>query len=324
MTEIPSSPAVFDGSDHRDPARALLLAVDLGGTKTAVALTDLDGRRLARVAMPTGSEAGIPEVMERMARAGRSLLQQVGADLSSVAAVGAVSPGVVLDDRVLLAPNNSGWETLALEQALRAAFGAPLTLVDNDVKAAGRAESRWGALAGAGTGIFLNLGTGLAAAIVVDGQVIRGAHGASGEFGYQLTGRDGERPFADGGAPLEELTGGRGLAHHVSATVGRPVTAAEAFALAASDAGVASVVADALDLLGRHVANLAIAIDPDVVAVGGGMLGSADAILPVLGRHLERAVPFPPRLELAHFGRDSALAGAVLLAVDAVRSARRP
>ena len=58
--------------------------------------------------------------------------------------------------------------------------------VATDVKAAATAEARWGALAGYDPAIYLNLGTGLGAAIVVDGRVVKGAHGASGEIGYNL------------------------------------------------------------------------------------------------------------------------------------------
>lgn len=307
-----------------DAAGDLLVAVDLGGTKTAVAVTDRHGNRLGRVTMPTGAEAGIATVMGRVAAAGRRLLGELGADLSAVAAAAAVSPGVVLDDRVLLAPNNDGWESLALSREIQAAFGAPISVVDNDVKAAARAEARWGRLAGADTGVFFNLGTGVAFALVAHGEVFRGAHGAAGEIGYQLTGRGTDRPFASGGAPLEEVTGGRALAGRVSDLLGRPVTTAEAIAMAGHADPAGALVDDALGLLARHVANLAVALDPDLVVVGGGMTGSAEVIFPVLQQELQRAVPYPPRLELAHFGADSGLAGAVLLAVEAVAARPAP
>jgi glucokinase len=306
-----------DGGD--DP---VLLAIDLGATKTAVAVTDLRGRPLARSEMPTGSEAGAPSVMRRVADAGRALLDQVRDPAPAVAAVAAVTPGIVLEDRVLLAPNNRGWESLGLARELRAAFGVEVAVVDNDVKAAARAEARWGRLTGSSTGLLVNLGTGLAFAAVVNGEVLLGAHGAAGEFGYQLTGDAGDRPFAEGGAPLEEIAGGRGIAERVSACLGRRVTTAEAFALARSEPQVRELLAGALAVLGRHVANLALAFDPEVIAIGGGMMGSAPAILPVLREQLDRAVPYPPRLEAAHFARDGSLAGAILLASEAVNAVR--
>lgn len=315
----------FDAPSLPDrSARELLVAVDLGGTKTAIAVTDRQGNRLGRTTMPTDAGAGITAVMGRVAGAGRRLLGEIGADLSAVAAAAAVSPGVVLEDRVLLAPNNDGWESLALAREIQAAFGASVSVVDNDVKAAARAEARWGHLAGADTGIFFNLGTGVAFALVAHGEVLRGAHGAAGEIGYQLTGRSTDRPFGSGGAPLEEITGGRALAERVSDLLARPVTTAEAVALAGQPGPAGQLVDDALALLARHVANLAVALDPDVVVVGGGMTGSAGVIFPVLQAELQRTVPYPPRLELAHFNADSGLAGAVLLAVEAVAARPAP
>jgi glucokinase len=319
VTETPTLqrwPAL-DGSVGRE----VLLAIDLGGTKTTVAVTGRHGALLAHTTIPTESEAGVRQVMDRVARAGHELLDHLGTRGESVAVASAVSPGIVFEDRVHLAPNNAGWETLGLRRELRSAFGAPVTIVDNDVKAAAQAEARWGRLAGVDTGVFLNLGTGLGLAVVVQGEVLRGANGAAGEIGYQLTGRAGEHPFAEGGAPLESLAGGRALAERVSALVGRAITTAEAFSLAEHDPDVAAVVSDALAVLARHIANVAVCVDPEVVVVAGGMNGSASRVLAALSEQLDRAVPYPPRLELAHFADDSALMGAVLLAVDAAAKA---
>jgi len=86
--------------------------------------------------------------------------------------------------------------------ALPAAFG-------NDVKLAALAELTWGALAKVAHGVYLNLGTGIAATLVVDGQVVDGAHGAAGEIGYWLTGSAMPQAAAQGAAPTEEALGGR-------------------------------------------------------------------------------------------------------------------
>ena len=71
----------------------------------------------------------------------------------------------------------------------------------------------------------------------------------------------------------------------------------------------------ALDELSMHVANLAIALDPERIAVGGGLVRSADVLLPALADRLAHAVPFPPELVPARFDQDAALLGAVALAL---------
>jgi glucokinase len=200
---------------------------------------------------------------------------------------------------------------------VRDAFpGVPVRL-GTDVKAAAAAELRWGALVGCDPGIYLNLGTGLAAAIVAGGTVITGAHGASGEIGYNL------RTAADVGIPeaertiLEEVVSGQALETAGSARLGRRVTAAEVFALAETEPDAAELTAEFNRELAMHVVNLAIAIDPVRIVGGGGLVRSWDRIEPVLRRALDAAVPYPPELMVARFPSDAPLVGALALGVQA-------
>jgi glucokinase len=164
--------------------------------------------------------------------------------------------------------------------------------------------------------VFLSLGAGVAAAVLVGGQVLAGANGAAGEIGYNLLAPLDTECFASGAAPLEEAVGGRGLGGRASELLGRPVTAGELFALAPDNAAAKELVTAALDELSMHVANLAIAIDPQRIAVGGGLVRSADVLLPALGDWLAHAVPFPPELVAARFDQDASLLGAIALALD--------
>lgn len=284
-----------------------VLGIDFGGTKVAIGIADRAGRLLRQGRLDTEAALGAEQVVSRALAAARDLL-----DGREPAAVGVVSPGIVLPEEILLAPNVPGWGDLRLRELVGAEFDAPVT-VGTDVKAAGLAEARWGALADADPAVFLSLGTGIAAAILVGGHVLTGANGAAGEIGYNLVG-DGDEGFAVGAAPLEEAVGGRGLGLRASAALGRPVTAAELFALARRDPAAKELVSQALDELSLHVANLAITLDPQRIAVGGGLAGSNDVILPALRQRLAQAVPFPPEVVAARFADDGALRGAIALA----------
>ena len=79
-----------------------------------------------------------------------------------------------------------------------------------------------------------------------------------------------------------------------------------------------------MDALALMLANVAIAIDPARIAVGGGLMRSADVVLPALATRLELAVPFPPELVAASFTEDGALRGAIALAVDTYDTRSRP
>ncbi|MDX3106197.1 ROK family protein [Nonomuraea angiospora] len=279
-----------------------VLGIDVGGTKVAIGVSAADGPALsAHVRLDTG-----PDTLARALAAARALD-------GAPAAVGFSTCGVIRDGVVRLAPNVPGWEGLELPRLLQEAYGATPVAIDNDVNAAAAAELRWGALRGVSTGVYLNLGTGLAAALVVDGRVVPGAHGAAGEIGYlQVT--PGEPAFADGRVPLEERVSGGALAARGAALLGRPITAAE---LLGGDQARA-LVDEALRTLAMSVANLCVVLDPERLVIGGGMMGAAELILPRLTAEIGRAVPFPPEVRPARFADDAPLLGALALARAAV------
>jgi glucokinase len=299
------------------PAAEFVAAVDFGGTKMAVASATLSGEIIDQARFETDASHGAEQAVQRAIEAAQAIISATaGRTGGRCAAAGVVSPGVVHDERPFLAPNVPGWEELQLESLLRKALAVEPLVFGNDVKAAGLAELRWGTLAGADPGLFLSLGTGVAAAVVAYGRVLNGAHGAAGEIGYSLRGVDDQSAFSDGRAPLEELAGGRFIGARASRLAGREVTAADAFA--APDPAMRELVDATLDELAVHVTNMALLIDPDRIAVGGGMMESGERILGALRSRLQRAVPFPPAVDRARFVHDAALRGAVALALDAL------
>ena len=193
--------------------------------------------------------------------------------------------------------------------------GTPVELA-TDATAAAHAEARWGSLAGADPAVYLNLGTGLAAAIVIDGRVLVGRDGAAGEIGYNLREvadvglRDGNRLM------LEDMVSGMALRRRASAP-GRQLSAADVFDHADDEVGLDDLITAVVDELAFHLVNLAILVNPARIAAGGGMTRSWDRIQPRLTEALRAGVPYPPDLVLAHFPNDAPLLGAVALAVDA-------
>ncbi|MHB8294995.1 MAG: ROK family protein [Acidimicrobiales bacterium] len=288
-------------------AEDFVLAIDFGGTKTAAAIVTLDGRLLRCQRTETDPARGAHAAVERGLRIGRDLLERARGDGWRCLAAGVVSPGVIRPDGVLLAPNLPGWDRLTLTGLVREGLPVERVAVGNDVKAAGAAEALWGALADASPAVYLNLGTGIGTALLIDGQIVHGAHGAAGELGYA------RRPQANASTPvLEELVGGRALGRRASALLGRTVSAAEAFE--ATELALVDLVDGALDELATHIANLCLGVDPALVAVGGGLMGSAPRIVASLSRRLS-LLPFPPPLVRARFLRDASLYGAAALAL---------
>jgi glucokinase len=293
----------------------VVLGLDFGGTKIATAVCDPDGNKLASTVIDAQGEQGARASFDRGVRAARELLAQT-ADGARLAAVGVATFGIPFEDRVELAPAISGWSTLPIGQELRRAFPGARIAMATDAKAAAQAEVRWGALAGYDPAIYLNLGTGLATAIVSGGKVIAGRDGASGEIGYSL------RSPADVAAPdeqrivLEDMVSGLALARRAT-DAGLTLSAADVFEAGRSDQVLDAMITEFVDELAFHLVNAAILINPARIAVGGGMVGSWARIEPRLADALRRAVPFPPELVIAHFPQVAPLLGAIALAVDA-------
>jgi glucokinase len=307
------------GPDNGTP---VVLGLDFGGTKIAAAVSDLAGHRLGTVTVASGRDLGAHESFRRGVSAGRELLDSEVPGCTLVA-VGACTFGIPFDDRVELAPTIPGWSSLPFGRLLREAFPGVRVSVATDVKAAAAAEARWGSLVGCDPALYVNLGTGLAAALVVGGQVVSGSHGAAGEIAYNL-----RRPTDVGRATgdrilLEDRVSGLALSRQATRATGRPMRAADVFATHAADPVTGTVLQEFVAELCFHVVNLVIALDPARVAVGGGMVRSWDVIGTALEQALDAAAPYPPQLVVATFPHDAALIGALALGVDAATAGSR-
>ena len=305
-------------------ASQTVIGIDFGGTKVEVALACADGTLLERERLETRAELGPEQALERTAAVVRGLAARARETHgTSVAGYAAVAPGIVQSEHILLTPNLPGWEDLALARELQRLLGldqAPA--VGNDVRAGALAELRFGALRGADPGIYVSLGTGISSAVTIGGNILAGANQAAGEIAY-MDPEIGVRREPEA-APLEEIVGGKAIGERASARLGHAVTSAELFARAANDHAARLIVRETLDVLARAIANISVLIDPELVVLGGGMMASADVILPALREHLAHAVPFPPRVAEAHFTSDASLHGAVALALDALDAPADP
>lgn len=307
-------------------ARGHVLAVDFGGSKVALAGFTPGGSPIAvrRVEFPAGTPARV--ILDRTvgALAGLRRLPAVAA-AGPCLGIGVTSPGIVTEDRIRLAPNVPGWEDLALAEELRTATGIPDVVVANDVKAATRAEYRWGALRGCDPGLYVNLGTGIAAGVVIGGRVLEGAHRAAGEIAYL--------PVDLTGAPLpvqglEELVGGGAIGRRAQALPRPAASARELFDRVAAgsvdvdgdihtdtdtDTDAAALAGDVVRAIGAAVAAVVTVVDPQRVVLGGGLMAAADLVVPGVRQALGSAVPWPVDVRPAHFAHDASLRGAAAL-----------
>ena len=238
-----------------------------------------------------------------------------------VCAIGVSTMGLTRADHVDLAPNVPGGEP-GDPRCDRGCLSSSAAAFGNDVKLAALAELTWGALVGVDYGVYLNLGTGIAATMVVAGEVVEGAHGAAGEIGHWLTdGSATPRMAADGAVPTEEALGGRGVARQSAALYGRPVEVAELVTLAGADKSAEMLLATLWDKVATLVANLAIVYDPEVLVLGGGYVRSDRFPIDAIARLVECGA-YSPAVVRARFEGYASLHGAVAVALrDRLRAA---
>jgi glucokinase len=281
------------------------IGLDLGGTKLLAGVVDADGTVLRR---------------ERRLIAGLSLEALVETVHEAVQALGVAAPvgaGVpaLMDLRSGVAVRcvHLPLDGVNVAQALGA------DVVDNDATCAVLAEWRFGVARGREHVAMLTLGTGIGGGLVLDGRVYRGAVGAGAELGHVPVDLDGPPCF--GGCPgrgcLEALCSGSALARDGAAVLGRPVTGEEVTALArAGDAVAVELMRTLGDRLGAGLAGIAMALNPEVIVLGGGVMNAGDLVLEPARAELRRRALSPSReveVHAAALGEEAGMVGAALL-----------
>jgi predicted NBD/HSP70 family sugar kinase len=237
-------------------------------------------------------------------------------------------PGVVLpqSDDVHLAENVHGLEGMPIGAELEGRLGMPVT-VENDVNLAAVGERWQGVARGVDDFVFLSIGTGLGAGVVLDGELHRGRHGAAGEVDYALGGgveRQSD-PCAEAiSTYARELAGKDGA----GTTLAPPFEVRSVFTAArAGDRTALTVVEEEARRIALHIAPIAAVADVELVVVGGGIGANGDLLLAPVRTLLADLLPYPPRVEVSSLGDAAVLSGALAIgrqaALDGVFENRR-
>ncbi|MFJ2368887.1 ROK family protein [Microbacterium sp. NPDC087665] len=293
------------------------VGLDVGGTKIDAVAVAPSGEILGRLRRPTGW--GEDAVVENILQAVAALAQENGIALSDIGSVGVGIPGLVdVETGTVLHAVNLGVASLALAARAEAAIGIPFR-VENDVKAAALGASVLRGLTGSMA--YLNLGTGVAAGIVIDGRIRRGARGTAGEVGHISVDPNGRTCGCGQRGCIETFCGGGSLAKAWCRPGALPVKDI----LDAADAGDAEAIALRDDLhhgAAAAVRVLVLSADVETVIIGGGLtaLGARleDGIRAALRVDAEkspfmRSLHLDERIEMLAAGSPAAAFGAALV-----------
>jgi glucokinase len=289
-------------------------------------VVDRDGRVLSRLRRPTPPrDHGPGEVLAAILATLDELTAAAPGD-AGVDGVGLVVTGIVDERRGLAVHSeNVGWRDVPVRSLVERATGLPVGF-GHDVRAGTLAEWRLGAGRGLQDLVFVPIGTGVSAGIVIQGRLVSGG-GYAGEIGHIDLGH-GEPCACGGRGCVEAVASAAAITRRYAAASGRPVSDAREVAerTAAGDPAAQRVWADATAALALALAWTSVVLAPQAILLGGGLARAGrllfEPIRQALGRHL--GVVRQPRLVPATLQDEAGVLGAALLAWEALGRAGAP
>lgn len=283
-----------------------LLGIEIGPHRISALISGLDGRITGAGQRAVSESAPADDRLDQVRAMIADLLRRTGVARSSVRAVGVGSPGIVeADGTVRLGTALPGWTGLPLGERLRRSFRCPV-LVENDANTAAVAEHWKGAATESDDVVFVLAGLSPGAGSLIGGRLHRGYGGAAGEIGaLHLLGREvtPEHLLSTTDTPLDPLD--------------EPAVAAVFTKARQGDSRAQAAVERFIQRLVHDVAALVLALDPEIVVVGGWAAG-LDGVLDPLRNELSRYCLRPPRVALSLLGEAAVATGALRLALDHV------
>lgn len=295
-----------------------LVGAEIGASRVRIELTDLNGATLERLTLAVNPERGAGRILEVIAKGVAKVLKHGPRRKPTV--VGLAAPGRV-DARegvVLEAGNVFNWRDVAVREYLEKALRLPV-VVDNDVNLAALGEMHGGVAAGLSNFVLIRLTTGIGAGVVLNGKLWQGSHWAAGEIGHilldhaEVNGAWGLRGYLESLVASDRLLErARAASSSLAALIGAqdlPQALREAVRLQDPAAE------ELLDNLARHLGvatvQVASAFDPELIVLQGELF---DLVVDRIRRIVERAVPWPVRIENSTLGDDAVLQGAISVA----------
>jgi glucokinase len=282
------------------------IGIDVGGTKCLGVAIDDSGKVVQQFRLPT------PHADELC-----NTLIEIAEQLGEAESLGIGVPGLITAEGVIRAsPNLVGAKELPLRQMLEEQLGKRV-LVENDATCAALGEWKLGAAQGATDAWVITLGTGIGGGFIAGSVLQRGAHGFAGEVGHMVVDPSGPQCPCGRNGCWERYASGNGLSYLANGEKGEDV-------LSRAKAG-ASDALSVVDTFAKWVAlglvNLTNMTDPEVIVVGGGVIVSADVVMPRIGHWFEQLLYSPkhrahPRLVAAQLGEQAGAIGAAMLNVS--------
>lgn len=315
------------------------IGIDFGGTSMKLGLVSSSGQVLERDSFATGKNVSRAQILDGITRSVEKLCQKARERSLSVCGVGVGAPGPIDVERgrVYFFPNVPGWRNFPLKNVLQKRLGLPVE-VDNDANAMALGEYRFGGGKGSRLFIGLTLGTGIGGGMVMGGRLFHGPAFSAAEFGHVVIDPSGPlcacgnrgcaETFVGNGYFVAEarrrLKGRKSILHRWMAEGQELTPLLVQLAGWKGDRLAREIWASVAERLAVLLAGLINVLNPDCIALGGGLAQSRHLLFGPLRRAIrKKAFPIAARsvrVMPAVLGTDAGLVGAACLAFDAGRS----
>lgn len=305
--------------------------VDIGGTTCKIGLFETDGVLLEKWEIPTNTANRGASILRDVACAIEQKLVTCAIDKKDVQGIGVGVPGAVTGYRVVHGCENLGWETVEVAQELEQLTSMSVK-VENDANMAVLGEMWKGAALGSENVMLVTLGTGVGAGIVLGGHLITGACGGAGEIGHMVVDiQEPEQCSCGKYGCLEQYASATGIVRMAKRKAGMmqkvtqiydvqdmtDLSAKHVFDQAkAGNKDAITVVDEFAKILGLGLANVACAINPEVIVLGGGVSKAGNIVLESVKKYFDTYVFFACKdvtFTLATLGNDAGIWGCVRL-----------
>lgn len=278
--------------------KKLAIGVDLGGTKTDIAMVDCHGKIVENIKKPTEAQKGKDFVINNIIQGIHLLLKKSDINIKDLSGIGIGIPGQldVITGIVHFAPNLPGWEEVKICRIIKEEFKIPVVL-DNDANAAAWGEKTFGVAKGIKNLVCVTLGTGIGGGLILDGNIYRGHRCGAGEIGHIIVNKDGPDCTCGGIGCLEAYSSARGIKDRITDRINNikenspellsnfdidiaNLGLADIFNRARhGDNLVKDIVDEAIEYLGVGITILVNTLNPEMIILVGGIANEGDKLL---------------------------------------------
>ncbi|MBR1972844.1 MAG: ROK family glucokinase [Oscillospiraceae bacterium] len=306
--------------------------IDLGGTTVKIAYFDETGTMLEKWEIPTVTANGGEQILPDIAASIRAFIEAHNINETNILGLGIGVPGPVNAKGIVNKCINLGWGVFNIAEKLTSLTGFPVK-AGNDANVAALGEFWKGGGQGCDNMVFVTLGTGVGGGIVVEGNLLHGAHGSGAEIGHIcVEPNETVRCNCGNAGCVEQYCSATGIVRlaklyleaNDDATSLRNIedlTCKDVFdAAKANDAAAIAILDKVYAYMGLFLANVCSTVNPEVVVIGGGVSKAGDMLVkgvePYFHKHVFHAAG-GAKFTMASLGNDAGAYGAFKLALDA-------